>query len=235
MTDRNTPPAVIVGDQFAAGIAYKMPEVQSLTRPGLSSDGLQALINSSFTWSTFKSDPWIVIATGTYDGDYDAFQDLKQVRDKISYLNPEFRGRYPYVLWVLPLNNNYSRSVIKRVAAVFDDTVIDMPQYLTSTVQVPSTQPVYYPYPWSQIFNSPPTVWYNQTTYSSSSTKTMLTDNNVLPNQSGFSWVVDAIRKATGNWTISQPTPPEPPGSNGDENNAYWRGHLHDRDDDDMR
>ena len=178
MTDRNTPPAVIVGDQFAAGLAYKMSEVQSITRDGLSSDGLQALINSSFSWSLFDSDPWVVIATGTYDKDYDSYQDLVAVRNKISYLNPEFRGRYPYVLWILPLSNDYARAIIKRVAATFGDNVIDMPQYLTSSVQVPSTNPVYYPFPWSLIFNSPPTVWYQQTTYTTTTTKQMLTDDN---------------------------------------------------------
>lgn len=217
MTDRITPPAVIVGDQFAAGIAYKIPEAQAITRPGLSSDGLQALINSSATWSVFESDPWVIIATGTYDADYDAYQDLTQVRNKISYMNPEFAGKYPYVAWVLPLSNNYSRAVIKRVASNFGDQVFDMPQFLEATTQVPVTKPVYYPFPWSLIFG-PTTVWYNQTTYTTSSTKNMLTDDNQLPNASGYSYLADAIRKATGNWTVKhQPPPPPPPRPKPDE------------------
>ena len=67
-----------------------------------------------------------------------------------------------------------------------------------------SEKDVYYPYPWSKIFNSPPTVWYKKTVYTTSTSKQMLTDDNKFPNESGYNYMVDGLRKATNKWAVKE-------------------------------
>lgn len=220
-----TPSAILIGDDVALGLSYMIDEAALIAQENMTASGLRNMLSSSSVWRNFRNDPWMVICIGTNDGTTNTYEALNAFRKRLEYAGTSSHNfRNPYVVWVAVIQNNYQNNIIKRIAKIYGDKVFDVPSFVSSTTKTATQKDIYYPYPWSKIFNSPPTVWYKKTVYSTSTTKKMLTDDNKFPNEAGYNYMAEGLRKVTNKWAVKKLKNryhPDYYESNGDVNEKY--------------
>jgi lysophospholipase L1-like esterase len=104
-------PCLVIGDSIAVGVGQYLPECRTEARVGITS---QQFVHELL--SPQDADK-VVISLGVNDG-VSALTagNLQRVRETV-------RGRAVY--WLLPANHDHARAVIRSVAALYGDRVID--------------------------------------------------------------------------------------------------------------
>ena len=61
MESNHTPSVILIGDDVALGLSYKIDEAHVIASEGITASGMRNLLASSNVWQNFRNDPWMVI------------------------------------------------------------------------------------------------------------------------------------------------------------------------------
>jgi hypothetical protein len=218
-----TPSVVIIGDLVAQGLLQKLPESESIINTTCTTDTIdRVLVADAAVWPSLENNPWFIVCVGTLDRRTD-FYRLLNFRARLNRI-PNTTGENRHVLWVLPMNNGAAANAVRLVAKKYGDVVIDVPRAITTTTSVPYVVPIYaqqwvppvygwiprYPYyPWlGSYWGAIASGYYRtvqvgaQTRYKVVTNQSWLSNDGRTPNDAGYTYIRDKLRKMTDNWGI---------------------------------
>src|SRR5208283_6188645 len=126
-------PVVVFGDQNAANIAGFLPEADPITFYYMAPQGWGSTLQTAYQ-SAF-SNAWLVICLGA---------NVPQTNNYFEYSSMRNVWHNNKVIWVLPPKTAfYQCNIQKLIAGQFNDWILDPPNVMESTVQVPYSTPIY--------------------------------------------------------------------------------------------